>query len=81
MNISLHLENQIINKVACEQIGGLLTQIIAPPGWVKFYQLNIWIFQNPKGSLHAIRFFRFPYVKSTFSHFLQHILIIWVQLV
>ncbi len=76
MDISLHPFNQMINQVACPQIRGLLTQFVAFPGWVIFEQLNIWTFQNPNGSLHAIRFSCFPYVQLTLSHFLQKFLII-----
>ncbi len=56
MDISLHPFSQMINQVACPQIRGLLTEIVAFPGWVTFYQLNIWTYQNPNGSLYAIRF-------------------------
>ncbi len=81
MDISLHSFNQMINQVACPQIGGFLTQILAFPVWVIFAQLNIWTFRNPNGSLHAIRLSCFPYVKHTVSHFLQQFFISQVQLV
>ncbi len=67
------------SKFACPQIRGLLTQIVAFPGWVIFDQLNIWTFQNPNGSLHVICFFCFPCIKCTVSHFLQQFLTILVQ--
>ncbi len=73
MHISLHPFSQIINQVACQLIRGLLTQIVAYPGWAIFDQLNIWTFQNLYGSLHVIRFSSFPYVKCTVSLLLQKI--------
>ena len=43
-------------------------------------ELNIWNFQNPNGSLHAIIFSCFPHIKLKVSHFLQPLLIIYVYI-